>query len=429
MNYQETLNYLYNSTPVFEHVGAVAYKEGLQNTLALDKHFNHPHTNFKTIHIAGTNGKGSCSHSLASILQEAGYKVGLYTSPHLVDFRERIRVNGQCISKERVIKFVKDERKFFEPLHPSFFELTTALAFKYFDEQKVDIAIIEVGLGGRLDCTNIISPILSIITNISFDHTQFLGDTLAKIAGEKAGIIKKGVPVIIGEANEETRPVFQSKANEVNSDIVFAEDNAIVTSSSPIVDGGRRYNLSNNSTLVGELSGDYQERNMNTILCACNILKQMNIIKNDDIIAKGLTNICKNTGLLGRWQTIQNNPTVVCDTGHNVGGWNYLAPQIKRQQCNQLRIVFGMVDDKDINSVMFLLPKNAIYYWTQAETKRAIKAERVAEIAIKHDLRGEIFDNVEVAYTKALLDSNKDDFVFVGGSSYIVADLLTFLSR
>lgn len=429
MNYQETLNYLYNSTPVFEHVGTVAYKEGLQNTLALDKHFNHPHTNFKTIHIAGTNGKGSCSHSLASILQEAGYKVGLYTSPHLVDFRERIRVNGQCISKERVVKFVKDERKFFEPLHPSFFELTTALAFKYFDEQKVDIAIIEVGLGGRLDCTNIISPILSIITNISFDHTQFLGDTLAKIAAEKAGIIKKGVPVIIGEANEETRPVFQSKANEVNSDIVFAEDNAIVTSSSPIVDGGRRYNLSNNSTLVGELSGDYQERNMNTILCACNILKQMNIIKNDDIIAKGLTNICKNTGLLGRWQTIQNNPTVVCDTGHNVGGWNYLAPQIKRQQCNQLRIVFGMVDDKDINSVMYLLPKNAIYYWTQAESKRAIKAERVAEIAIKHDLRGEIFDNVEVAYTKALQDSNKDDFVFVGGSSYIVADLLTFLSR
>lgn len=429
MNYQETLNYLYNSTPVFEHVGAVAYKEGLQNTLALDKHFNHPHTNFKTIHIAGTNGKGSCSHSLASILQEAGYKVGLYTSPHLVDFRERIRVNGQCISEERVVKFVEDERKFFEPLHPSFFELTTALAFKYFDEQKVDIAIIEVGLGGRLDCTNIISPILSIITNISFDHTQFLGDTLAKIAAEKAGIIKKGVPVIIGEANEETSPVFQSKANEVNSDIVFAEDNAIVTSSSPMADGGRRYNLSNNSTLVGELSGDYQERNMNTILCACNILKQMNIIKNDDVIAKGLTNICKNTGLLGRWQTIQNNPTVVCDTGHNVGGWNYLAPQIKRQQCNLLRIVFGMVDDKDINSVMYLLPKNAIYYWTQAESKRAIKAERVAEIAIKHDLRGEIFDNVEVAYTKALQDSNKDDFVFVGGSSYIVADLLTFLSR
>lgn len=429
MNYQETLNYLYNSTPVFEHVGAVAYKEGLQNTLALDKHFIHPHTNFKTIHIAGTNGKGSCSHSLASILQEAGYKVGLYTSPHLVDFRERIRVNGQCISKERVVKFVEDERKFFEPLHPSFFELTTALAFKYFDEQKVDIAVIEVGLGGRLDCTNIISPILSIITNISFDHTQFLGDTLAKIAAEKAGIIKKGVPVIIGEANEETRPVFQSKANEVNSDIVFAEDNAIVTSSSPMADGGRRYNLSNNSTLIGELSGDYQERNMNTILCACNILKQMNIIKNDDVIAKGLTNICKNTGLLGRWQTIQNNPTVVCDTGHNVGGWNYLAPQIKRQQCNQLRIVFGMVDDKDINSVMYLLPKNAIYYWTQAESKRAIKAERVAEIAIKHDLRGEIFDNVEVAYTKALQDSNKDDFVFVGGSSYIVADLLTFLSR
>ena len=429
MNYQETLNYLYNSTPVFEHVGAVAYKEGLQNTLALDEHFGHPHTKYKTIHIAGTNGKGSCSHSLASILQEAGYKVGLYTSPHLVDFRERIRVNGKCISKERVIKFVAEEKDFFEPLHPSFFELTTALAFKYFEEQKVDIAIIEVGLGGRLDCTNIISPILSIITNISFDHTQFLGNTLAKIAAEKAGIIKKGTPVIIGEANEQTRPVFNTKAKELDTKITFAEDDAIVVSSTTIAKGGRNYILRNGSHLIGELSGDYQEHNMNTILCACNILKQINIIKGDDFIIKGLANICKNTGLMGRWQTIQTKPKVVCDTGHNVAGWNYLAPQIKHQKCNQLRIVFGMVDDKDIDSVMELLPKNATYYWTQAETKRAIKVERVAELALQHELNGKIFNNVKDAYTKALNDSAADDFVFIGGSSYIVADLLTFLSR
>lgn len=429
MNYQETLNYLYNSTPVFEHVGAVAYKEGLQNTLALDEHFGHPHTKYKTIHIAGTNGKGSCSHSIASILQEAGYKVGLYTSPHLVDFRERIRVNGKCISKERVIKFVAEEKDFFEPLHPSFFELTTALAFKYFEEQKVDIAIIEVGLGGRLDCTNIISPILSIITNISFDHTQFLGNTLAKIAAEKAGIIKKGTPVIIGEANEQTRPVFNTKAKELDTKITFAEDDAIVVSSTTIAKGGRNYILRNGSHLIGELSGDYQEHNMNTILCACNILKQINIIKGDDFIIKGLANICKNTGLMGRWQTIQTKPKVVCDTGHNVAGWNYLAPQIKHQKCNQLRIVFGMVDDKDIDSVMELLPKNATYYWTQAETKRAIKVEKVAELALQHDLNGKMFNNVKDAYTKALNDSAADDFVFVGGSSYIVADLLTFLSR
>lgn len=429
MNYQETLNYLYNSTPVFEHVGAVAYKEGLQNTLALDEHFGHPHTKYKTIHIAGTNGKGSCSHSIASILQEAGYKVGLYTSPHLVDFRERIRVNGKCINKERVIKFVAEEKDFFEPLHPSFFELTTALAFKYFEEQKVDIAIIEVGLGGRLDCTNIISPILSIITNISFDHTQFLGNTLAKIAAEKAGIIKKGVPVIIGEANEETRPVFNTKAKELDTKISFAEDDAIVVSSTTIAKGGRNYILRNGSHLIGELSGDYQEHNMNTILCACNILKQINIIKDDHFIIKGLANICKNTGLMGRWQTIQTKPKVVCDTGHNVAGWNYLAPQIKRQKCNQLRIVFGMVDDKDIDSVMELLPKNATYYWTQAETKRAIKVERVEELALQHELNGKMFNNVKDAYTKALNDSAADDFVFVGGSSYIVADLLTFLSR
>lgn len=428
MNYNETLNYLYNSTPVFEHVGAVAYKEGLQNTLALDEHFNHPHTHYKTIHIAGTNGKGSCSHSIASILQEAGYKVGLYTSPHLVDFRERIRVNGKCISKERVIKFVEEERAFFEPLHPSFFELTTALALKYFEEQKVDIAVIEVGLGGRLDCTNIITPILSIITNISFDHTTFLGNTLAKIATEKAGIIKQNVPVVVGEYCDETRPVFEQKAKEMDSPIFFAEDAKIVLNSKPDIFGGRTYRLNNDEIIRGELQGDYQERNMNTILCAINLLKQKKIIKADAAIRNGLIHISKNTGLMGRWQTIQENPRVVCDTGHNVGGWNYLAPQIKRQQCKHLRIVFGMVDDKDIENVMRMLPTNATYYWTQAQSKRAINASKVADLGLKHGLNGKLFNTVAEAYTNALNDANLNDFIFIGGSSYIVADLLTYLS-
>lgn len=427
MNYQETLDYLYNSTPVFEHVGAVAYKEGLQNTLALDRHFNHPHTHYKTIHIAGTNGKGSCSHSIASILQEAGYKVGLYTSPHLVDFRERIRVNGKCISKERVVKFVEDERSFFEPLHPSFFELTTALALKYFEEQAVDIAVIEVGLGGRLDCTNIINPILSIITNISYDHTNLLGNTLAQIAKEKAGIIKQDTPVVIGEYTPETRPVFEAKAKDTNSSIIFAEDHKIVLSSDYHENGGRTYTLNTGATIYGELSGDYQEKNINTILCAMSILQKMGIINDYHCIENGLRYITNNTKLMGRWQTIQTNPKVVCDTGHNVGGWKYLAPQILHQQYNKLLIVFGMVDDKDIESVMELLPKNAIYYWTQAKSKRAIKAGKVANLAQTHGLHGQIFESVSQAYKAALRDADQQDFIFVGGSSYIVADLLTFL--
>lgn len=427
MDYKETLNYLYNSTPVFEHVGAVAYKEGLQNTLALDSHFGHPHTKFKTIHVAGTNGKGSCSHTIASILQEAGYRVGLYTSPHLVDFRERIRVNGLCVSEKRVIDFVRDKRNFFEPLHPSFFELTTALAFKYFEEQKVDIAVIEVGLGGRLDCTNIITPMLSIITNISFDHTQFLGNTLQQIATEKAGIIKKGVPVVIGEYTAETRPVFEKKAKEMGSKIVFAEDYPCVIGSQAMEQGGRKYTLADGTTLKGDLSGDCQEKNMNTILTACGLLTKMGIVNNNKVIKNGVANVCKNTRLMGRWQTLSDHPKVVCDTGHNAGGWKWLAPQIARQKCDTLRMVFGMVDDKDINSVLSMLPQNAIFYWTQASSKRAIKAAKVAELAQQHNLTGRIFETVQDAYNAAMSDAGKNDMIFIGGSSYIVADLLTFL--
>ena len=404
LSYSETLSYLYNSTPVFERIGASAYKEGLSNTLALDEHLGHPHRSFRTIHIAGTNGKGSCSHTLASILQAAGLRVGLYTSPHLVDFRERIRVNGLCISKKRVVEFVEKERLFFEPLHPSFFELTTALAFKYFEEQKVDIAVVEVGLGGRLDCTNIITPELSIITNISFDHTQFLGSTLAEIAAEKAGIIKIGVPVVIGETTKETRPVFERIAKERQAPIYFAEE----------------ANLSAYDGMEMELKGSYQTANRRTILCACNVL---NI--ECEAIRKGMANVCESTGLEGRWQTLRREPLVICDTGHNLGGWQYLATQIAAQPCRQLRIVFGMVDDKDIDAVMALLPRNAVYYWAQASTHRAIPHSIVREKGERHGLVGQEFDNVESAYRQALSEADKHDFIFVGGSSYVVADLLS----
>lgn len=438
MNYQETIEYLFNSTPVFERVGASAYKPGLQTSETLDDHFGHPHRCFKTIHVAGTNGKGSCSHTLAAILQEEGYKVGLYTSPHLVDFRERIRVNGECIPEQYVVNFVEQERSFFEPLHPSFFELTTALAFKYFAEQKVDIAVIEVGLGGRLDCTNIITPILSIITNISKDHTQFLGNTLAEIAGEKAGIIKNGVPVIIGEDIPETRPVFLQKAEEKHAPIIFAQDpgHQEIISSKEWFDidnkahesnltQGRIYETRNWGILKGELQGDYQAKNMNTVLNAVSLLMNMGVIKKKESIVKGIQQVSKLTGLMGRWQKLQEHPLVICDTGHNVGGWQYLAPQIKSQPCKQLRIVFGMVDDKDIDTVMEMLPKDAIYYWTQATTKRAIKVENIAKKGAKKRLIGNSYSTVKEAFNHALSEASKDDFIFVGGSSYIVADLLS----
>ena len=413
MTYKETIEYLFNSTPVFEHVGASAYKPGLQTTEILDAHYGHPHKNFKTIHIAGTNGKGSVSHSLASILQEAGYKVGLYTSPHLIDFRERIRVNGIPVSEEYVIRFVEDFKhlnsKRIHPLSPSFFELTTALAFKYFAEEKVDIAVIEVGLGGRLDCTNIITPILSVITNISFDHTQFLGNTLAQIASEKAGIIKHQVPVVIGETTKETRPVFENKAKEMDAPIFFAEE----------------IDRSECDQYEFELKGSYQKKNLRTILCA---MKRLPFI-HPEHIQKGLTNVCKNTGLMGRWQTLSTNPLIICDTGHNVGGWKYLAPQISSVPCDRLHIVFGMVDDKDIRNVLSMLPKNAVYYFTQANNHRAIPAQQVGELAKEYGLSGNTYPTVAQAYEEAKSSASENDFIFIGGSSYIVADLLCHISK
>ena len=404
MTYEETVKYLYDSVPMFQNVGAAGYKEGLQNTMTLDEHFGHPHRTFRTIHVGGTNGTGSCSHTIAAMLQSEGYKVGLYTSPHLVDFRERIRINGECIGKQYVIDFVENERSFFEPLHPSFFELTAALAFKYFAEQKVDYAVIEVGLGGRLDCTNIINPVLSVITNISLDHTQFLGDTLAKIATEKAGIIKHAVPVVIGETNEETKPVFVAAAEKNNAPIIFADNE----------------NTDEYDGIEFELKGSYQKKNRATILCAA---RQLGISR--ESIIKGMATVCEATGLTGRWQTLGTQPLVICDTGHNAGGWQYLAEQISQVECDTCRMVFGMVDDKDMDAVMAMLPKNATYYWTQAETKRAVSSTAIMAKGKEYGLNGTPYPDVISAYRAALTDAASADFVFVGGSSYVVADLLT----
>lgn len=430
MTYDETIQYLFNSAPLFQHVGGAAYKEGLSTTHILDAHFNHPHNQYKTIHIAGTNGKGSCAHTIAAILQHTGLKVGLYTSPHLVDFRERMRINGEMMPQQYVIDFVEKERSFFEPLHPSFFELTTALAFKYFAEQHVDVAVIEVGLGGRLDCTNIISPILSVITNISFDHTQFLGNTLAQIASEKAGIIKHKVPVIIGECNAETRSVFEHKAHEVEAPILFAEDNKEVLSSEFSDLYGhklRHYTTRSFGDIYGELTGECQIKNANTILCALHSLSKIFSVTHEDI-TYAFEHVCEMTGLRGRWQILQEHPTIICDTGHNTGGWQYLAHQLAQiaTSGNKLHIVFGMASDKDIERVMSTLPHEACYYWTKASVKRATSEQTIANIATKYDLHGKTYSNVAEAYEAAVNNASTNDYIYVGGSSFIVADLLRY---
>ena len=401
---------------MFERQGAGGYKPGLQTTEILDEHYGHPHRRYQTIHVAGTNGKGSVSHALASILRESGLRVGLYTSPHLVDFRERIRVNGEYISEQYVVDFVENFIRWnHSTLHtphftnpPSFFELTTAMAFKYFADEQVDVAVIEVGLGGRLDSTNIITPMLSVITNIALDHTQFLGSTLAEIAAEKAGIIKRGVPVVIGEATPETRPVFEQKAREMNAPIFFAEEFEMPT---PLPDF--------------ELKGAYQQKNLRTILCAVARMKSEELRMKNELSILNCQLSIGNLGLSGRWQTLREQPLVICDTGHNPAAWEYLAPQIAAQTCRQLRIVFGMVDDKDLDTVLAMLPKNAVYYFTQASTHRAIPADRVAEKAAAHNLHGTTYSTVAEAYRQSLSNAAPDDFIFVGGSSYVVADLLS----
>ncbi len=428
MNYKECIDYLYNCAPLFQNIGKDAYKEGLDNTLTLDKHFNHPHRKFKSIHIAGTNGKGSCSHTIASILQSAGYKVGLYTSPHLVDFRERIRINGEMIPEESVIEFVTKEKEFFEPLHPSFFELTTALAFKHFADMNVDIAVIETGLGGRLDCTNIITPELSIITNISFDHTQFLGNTIDKIAKEKAGIIKSGVPVVIGESVPESKEVFIKKATEEHSPIIFADESDEITEFEITKMNGIKYTSRTLGVFHGELGGEYQTKNTATIISAITELRKSGIDTSTENIIEGFKNVTKSTSLMGRWQTVNNKPLTICDTGHNIAGISYIVNQLKNYSDKlRLRIVFGMVNDKDINGVLKIMPTDAEYYFCQAKVKRAKDSSELKTCAEKYGLIGNSFATVGKAYEKAIEESDENDMVFVGGSSFIVADLLSYL--
>ena len=428
MNYKETIEYLFNSAPLFQNVGGEAYKEGLENTLRLDEHLGHPHRRYKTVHVAGTNGKGSCSHTLAAILQSSGMKVGLFTSPHLVDFRERIRVNGEPVGEQWVVDFVREHRAFFEPLHPSFFELTTAMAFKYFEEQEVDVAVVEVGLGGRLDCTNIIAPDVCVVTNISFDHVMFLGDTLAKIAAEKAGIIKHGVPVVIGESVEETRPVFLQKAKDVDAPISFAEKDEEVAQWEFGKEGGIDYQTKTYGTVHGELGGECQVKNANTILCAVKRLTERGFVISADDVRRGFGNVCSITGLMGRWQTLQKNPKVVCDTGHNVGGFRWIVQQLSRIK-SPLRIVFGMVNDKDISGVLSMLPQHARYYFCQASVKRAMPFAELKKLAVEYELHGKGYPTVYEAYKAALADAAPCDFIYVGGSSFVVADLLTYLQQ
>ncbi len=426
MTYDEAVHYLFTVTPVFQHTGATAYKEGLNNILTLDKHFASPHKAYKTIHVGGTNGKGSTSHSLASVLQSAGYKVGLFTSPHLLDFRERIRVNGQMIEAERVCRFVEEVKDLVEEIRPSFFELTTMLAFLYFQEQEVDIALIEVGLGGRLDSTNIISPMLSIITNISADHTQFLGKDLSSIAREKAGIIKPKTVVVIGESLQETREVFEAKAEEEQAEIYFAqEENPLKAKRSER--GTFLYESEKYGAFEGELSGSVQILNTQTILTAIDCLKDLGLNISKEAVLQGLANVCKQTSLLGRWQKLQDKPfAIICDTAHNEAGLREVVEQLVQTNKATLRIVIGFAQDKDIKAMLQLLPKEAEYYLTQIASDRAFPSAELLKEAQALGLEAKAFPSVALAFEQAKKEAKENDLLFIGGSNFIVAELLAY---
>ena len=400
MNYKETLDYLFVKTPAFQQKGESAYKPGLDNVMELDAAYGSPHKQFKTIHIAGTNGKGSVSHTLAAILQSAGYNVGLYTSPHLKDFSERIRVNGKPISEQYVIDFVREADEIIAKLNPSFFEITTLMAFTYFAHENVDVAVIETGLGGRLDSTNIISPVLSVVTNVSFDHVNLLGDTLEKIAFEKAGILKSGIPAVVGEMPSELRSIFTARTKEV----IFAED-------------------TESSDYEFELKGYCQEKNKKTILSAVEILKnEFNITEEN--VKNGLKNVVELTSLMGRWQKLSSSPLVIADTGHNVAGMQYIVSQIAEIKADVKRLVIGMVGDKDITSMLKLLPKDAIYYFCNASIPRALPAADLKAKAAEFGLQGSAYASVAEALAAAKRDASENDFIFVGGSNFTVAEIL-----
>lgn len=404
MTYKETTDWMFSQLPMFQMQGASAYKKDLTNTHLLVEHLQHPETKFKSIHVAGTNGKGSTSSMIASILQEAGYKVGLYTSPHLKDFRERIRINGEMISEDFVVDFISENKSFFEANQLSFFEMTVGLAFDYFAKEQVDVAVIEVGMGGRLDSTNVITPLVSVITNIGFDHTQFLGDTLPKIAAEKAGIIKSNIPVVIGEYSEETKPVFLDKAKFENAPLYFAQDNPEVA-----------YECA--------LLGDYQVHNKKTVLQAIKLL-QAHFSIDESHITKGFKNVIQNTGLLGRWQILDKAPFTVCDTAHNSHGLKIVLNQIQKHSFETLHVILGVVNDKDLDSILPLFPKNAKYYFCKPNVPRGLDAEILKQKASDFCLLGKVFNSVSEAYEEAVNSAKDSDFIYIGGSTFVVAEIV-----
>ena len=433
MTYQQTIKYLFEQLPMYHRVGAQAYKANLDNTIALCGLLGNPQDSFRSVHVTGTNGKGSVSHMLASILQTAGFRTGLYTSPHLKDFRERIRVDGKMIRKESVTSFIGKHRAQFENIKPSFFELTVGMAFDYFREQQVDIAIVEVGLGGRLDSTNIITPVLSVITNVSFDHMQFLGDRLEQIAVEKAGIIKPGIPVVIGETHTSTSAVFQQKAAACAADILFADQlyNAVNLRhvhhhgqnlmTLDMVRGSRLFM----ERLVSPLAGLYQRKNIVTVMGACEVLRRTGFNLDDDIVRKGIRNVVKNTGLAGRWQVLGHSPLTICDTGHNEGGLTEVIAQIALTPHEHLHFVFGVVNDKHLAPILSMLPKNAIYYFCKPDIPRGLDEQLLQEQAMEAGLAGACYYSVNAAMKAARENAGKNDLVFVGGSTFVVAEVVS----
>ena len=429
MNYQETIEFLYKRLPVYHRVGKAAYKANLDNTNALDNYFGNPHRRFPSLHVAGTNGKGSVAHMMASVLQESGFRTGLYTSPHLRDFRERIKINGEVIPEWEVVRFVKDHRKIISSVSPSFFELTVAMAFDYFARHWVDIAVIETGMGGRLDSTNIVTPLLSVITNIGHDHMEFLGDTIARVASEKAGIIKPSVPVIIGESTPETDPVFEEAAQKAGSEICFADKNYACHLARFIpAAGSRKYRvtrLTDGTRFRGVVSlpGDYQEHNLVTVYQAMEVMPTPFRPQKEHLL-KGVEATVRNTGLLGRWQILGREPLIICDTAHNMEGLSYVMNQLGKVNCGRLHMVVGFVNDKDLSSLLPLFPREAVYYFTRASLPRALDENMLKESAHMYGLEGESYDNVATAYQAALEAAAKNDLVFVGGSTFVVAEIV-----
>ena len=429
MNYQETLDFLYSKLPMFTRVGAAAFKKDLTNTIIFCEALNNPQNKFKSIHVAGTNGKGSTSHMLASVLQAQGFKTGLYTSPHLKDFRERIRINGKMISKAEVKSFVKTNKKLIFEIEPSFFEATVAMAFEHFARHQVDIAVIEVGLGGRLDSTNIITPEISVITNISFDHTNMLGNTLPEIAGEKAGIIKKGIPVVIGETHPESEPIFVEKAKAESAQIFFADDDLeardISVKNNKLQLSVYEKNTLKYQKLKSDLTGLYQPKNILTVLKTLDVLNEqsgLEVAKKS--IYDGLAQVKKRTGLRGRWQTLSKNPLMICDTGHNEAGITEVIKNIEQTQYERLHIVFGMVKDKDITKVLSLMPKNASYYFCKPDIERGLETHELQKQAAAFGLEGIACQSVPDAKATAISHAGENDLIFIGGSTFVVAEAL-----